>query len=143
MLELLHELAILGLRPVIAHPERNGDVLKEPKRLAEMIECGAFSQVTTHSLLGAFGAKIEKCAWDLCKKGLIHLVSSDAHHVTRRGFELRESYRVIGEKLGAEWVDYFKLNSDQLLADGDFFGMPSLSVKSKDFLKRFNLFRRG
>ncbi|OAB41189.1 tyrosine-protein phosphatase [Paenibacillus antarcticus] len=122
--ELLHELNILKLKVIIAHPERNAEIMKHPERLAELIERGAFAQVTTHSLLGGFGRRIEKMAWFLCKSGLIHIVSSDAHDMERRGFRLREAYEVIGERMGKQWENYFLNNSACVLDDSPFGSKP-------------------
>ncbi|MBU5671944.1 protein tyrosine phosphatase [Paenibacillus sp. MSJ-6] len=124
--ELVHELKIMKLKPIIAHPERNAEIMKDPGRLAELINMGAFAQVTTHSLLGGFGKRIEKLAWALCKNGLIHLVSSDAHHVERRGFRLREAYNVISERLGRPWETYFLNNAQCVIKDNSFGTQPAL-----------------
>ena len=99
MLSLIHELTLLGIRPIIAHPERNRAIVDDPRLLAELIEHGAFSQVTTSSLLGSFGDRVRK-ARSLCRNGFIHIVSSDAHHITRRGFHMRAAYAKIAEELG-------------------------------------------
>lgn len=134
--ELIHELNIMKLKPIIAHPERNAEIVKHPERLAELIERGAFAQVTTHSLLGAFGRVIEKSAWSLCSRGLIHIVSSDAHHVERRGFRLREAYDVIGERMGEPWEDYFLNNAQCVLENKPFSSKPDVTSSSKGVLRR-------
>ncbi|AJS61164.1 tyrosine-protein phosphatase [Paenibacillus sp. IHBB 10380] len=122
--ELIHELNILKLKPIIAHPERNAEIVKHPERLAELIERGAFAQVTTHSLLGGFGRRIEKAAWSLCRSGLIHIVSSDAHHMERRGFRLREAYDVIRGRMGKPWENYFLNNAQCVIEDKPFSSKP-------------------
>ncbi|MCL6457985.1 MAG: protein tyrosine phosphatase, partial [Gorillibacterium sp.] len=119
--ELIHELNIMKLKPIIAHPERNAEIARHPERLAELIEQGAFAQVTTHSLLGGFGKRVEKLAWSLCRSGLIHIVSSDAHHVERRGFKLRKAYEMIHERMGEQWESYY-LNNAQCVAEDRPFG---------------------
>ncbi|SDS96998.1 protein-tyrosine phosphatase [Paenibacillaceae bacterium GAS479] len=116
MAELIYELTLLGVRPVIAHPERNMEALREPHRLEELIDLGAWTQVTTHSLLGLYGKNIEKGAWSMVKNGLIHLVSSDAHHAQRRGFKLSEAYTLIEARMGQAVRHYFEANAVRLLA---------------------------
>jgi protein-tyrosine phosphatase len=115
--ELMHELAVLGLVPIIAHPERNAAIAREPRLLEQLVERGAFAQVTSHSLLGGFGRGVEKTAWTLCGRGLIHLVSSDAHHAERRGFRLNEAYMAIGKRLGDSWVRYYQTNAGKIVSD--------------------------
>ncbi|WP_429369544.1 tyrosine-protein phosphatase [Paenibacillus sp. DS2015] len=134
--ELLHELNIMRVKPIIAHPERNAEIVKHPERLAELIERGAWAQVTTHSLLGGFGRRIEKAAWSLCRSGLIHIVSSDAHHVERRGFRLRQAYDVIRERMGEPWENYFLNNAQCVIEDKPFSSKPE-STYSEGVLRRF------
>lgn len=116
MPELVYELTLLGIRPVIAHPERNLEALREPRKLEELIALGAWTQVTTHSLLGLYGKTFEKGAWSLVRNGLIHLVSSDAHHARRRGFKLAEAYSLLETRLGRPARLYFEGNARALLA---------------------------
>jgi protein-tyrosine phosphatase len=132
MSELIHELLVMQLKPIIAHPERNAEIVEHPERLADLIREGAFAQVTTHSLLGGFGKRIKQSAWSLCSSGLIHIVSSDAHHLERRGFRLREAYDAIHERMGAEWVSYFLSNSQCVTGNKPFGRMPieALSTRS-------------
>lgn len=137
MIELIHELRILNLKPIIAHPERNAEVAKQPERLAELIEKGAFAQVTTHSLLGGFGRRIEQSAWSLCRSGLIHVVSSDAHHLERRGFRLREAYDAIRERMGEQWESYFLNNALCVAEDRPFAGKPNAVPSTDGVLRRF------
>lgn len=136
MMELIHELKILNLKPIIAHPERNAEVVQHPERLAELVEAGAFSQVTSHSLLGGFGKRIEQSAWSLLKSGHIHIVSSDAHHIEKRGFRLLESYELIEARLGAEWVEYLQSNAAHIINNTRFDKQPSLQTSSKGAVRR-------
>ena len=115
MFEWVHELRLMGLHPIIAHPERNAEVVKNPGRLAELVEAGCYAQVTTHSLLGGFGKKIEEVAWSLCKQGLIHAVSSDAHHLELRGFKMSETYNRISHYIGDSSTEYYKQNASNIL----------------------------
>ncbi|WP_054026158.1 tyrosine-protein phosphatase [Bacillus sp. FJAT-28004] len=137
MIELVHELKVLKLKPIIAHPERNAEVVKHPDRLAELIEAGAFAQVTTHSLLGGFGKRIEQSAWSLLKAGHIHFVSSDAHHIERRGFRLGEAYASIERRMGEQWVNYLQLNAQSVLEDKPIHNQPVTISSSDGVLRRF------
>ncbi len=128
MAELVYELTLQGVRPVIAHPERNEQAMREPVLLEELISLGAWGQVTTHSLLGLYGRSIEKASWSMMRSGLVHLVSSDAHHAERRGFRLAAAYAAIAERLGEEWKAYFMQNAACLLAGDDLLGAERLQA---------------
>lgn len=135
MFELIHELSLLKLKPIIAHPERNAEIVKHPERLAELIEAGAYAQVTSHSLLGGFGKRIEQSAWSLLREGLIHIVSSDAHHIDRRGFRLGEAYHSIERRMGEQWVSYLQGNAQAVIEDKPFHIQPDVS-SSKGIARR-------
>lgn len=65
----------LGLRSVIAHPERHpGEGLVQ--RIAGLVEEGALIQVTAALFAGGDAAPF---MFDLARRGLVHLLGSDAH----------------------------------------------------------------
>ena len=74
------------LTPVIAHPERNAEVQRNPEQLRSLVELGALVQVTAASLDGRFGRPSRGAAKALLKARLAHLIASDAH-----GPELRQA----------------------------------------------------
>lgn len=135
--ELIHELAVLGLVPIIAHPERNGAIASDPRRLEALLEGGAIAQVTSHSLLGGFGRGVEKTAWTLCRSGLIHIVSSDAHHAERRGFKLSEAYAAVGKRLGGQYVSFYQSNAGRIISDQPLEPMLEAIQASGGPLRRF------
>lgn len=141
--DLVHELGVMGLRPIIAHPERNAEVVSHPERLEELIDLGAYAQVTTHSLLGGFGKRIEQSAWALMKQGNIHIVSSDAHHVERRGFRMGEAYSFIERTMGEQWSAYLQANANAVLSNEPFGDQPrDRSVQQSSVRKLFSFFQK-
>ncbi len=135
--ELIHELLIMNVHPIIAHPERNAEIVQHPERLAELVEAGAYGQVTTHSLLGGFGKRIEQASWKLLRSGSIHVVSSDAHHIVRRGFRLGEAYGAIERTMGEQWVERLQRNASLVVEDAPLPAMPVASASSGGGVRRF------
>jgi protein-tyrosine phosphatase len=82
--QMLGELLEAGLRIVVAHPERNAGLAEEFRRLARLVERGAFLQVTAMSLTGEFGGAARKCGEWLLERGLAHFVASDGHDLVKR-----------------------------------------------------------
>ncbi|WP_409344175.1 tyrosine-protein phosphatase [Paenibacillus sp. MBLB4367] len=113
--DLIHELRILGITPIIAHPERNQELLNKPDRLRELVELGALGQVTSHSITGLFGKKIQEISMQMCKSNLIHFVASDAHNMSNRGFGLSRAYETIEKALGFQYSEYYKENANSLI----------------------------
>lgn len=89
---LCHELQSLGYIPIIAHPERNKAIAKNPYLLYELICNGALSQLTASSLLGDFGRSAQKLSLRFIDCHLAHFIASDAHSVEHRPFVLNQLF---------------------------------------------------
>lgn len=96
----LMRLGGLGIRGVLAHPERSVGVQKGDglERIERAVGRGLLVQVTAGSLTGRFGRTAQQTAHQLLQRELVHLVSTDAHDTTKRPPELTAA----GEVLGAE-----------------------------------------
>ncbi len=77
--ETIFELKLAGITPVIAHPERTRWFLEDPSRWERMVELGALGQMTSSSLLGTFGKAIRALSEEWVRRGLVHVLGSDAH----------------------------------------------------------------
>jgi protein-tyrosine phosphatase len=99
---LIHELAVAGWRPVIAHPEFIPWLAPDLDLLALLVSRGALTQVTAMSLTGDFGRRPQSDAVALLEAGLVHFVASDSHGVRRRPPGLARAYRTIADRWGEE-----------------------------------------
>ncbi|MGD1149232.1 MAG: CpsB/CapC family capsule biosynthesis tyrosine phosphatase [Thermoanaerobaculaceae bacterium] len=97
---VVHELAVAGWRPVLAHPERIPWLAEETSSLVELAERGALLQLTAMSVTGAFGRRAKECCAFLLDNDLAHFVASDAHDTSKRPPVLSEAFRVIAEGWG-------------------------------------------
>ena len=68
-----------GITPVIAHPERYGDVQNSPKVMEQVVSLGGVIQITADAILGVAGKPMRDCCFRLLRAGQVSLVSSDAH----------------------------------------------------------------
>ncbi len=98
--DVLFQVRLEGLTPVIAHPERNPSFWSAPERAVRMREQGAVLQVTAASLTGLFRAESKDAAKALAKAGAIDCLASDAHGRTRRPPGLSEAKRVLAKWMG-------------------------------------------
>ncbi len=99
---VIHELVVLGVTPVIAHPERNLDFAREPELLERFVRKGAITQVTASSLTGEFGRPPFAAAQDFLRRGIVHLVASDAHNLVRRPPRLAAARERVRKEWGGE-----------------------------------------
>lgn len=100
--ETLHGLQLMGLQPVVTHPERNAILRRQPERLTKWARLGCFVQVTAGSLTGGFGPRAQEDSLCWIAKGIVHLVASDAHNTKRRPLRLQRAYDVVREQFGEE-----------------------------------------
>jgi protein-tyrosine phosphatase len=91
-----------GIRPMIAHPERNKDIMRDPSRLKPFVDAGCLVQVTADAVAGEFGPACEARAIEFLERGWVSVMASDAHDVTSRPPRLRPGLAVARRILGAE-----------------------------------------
>lgn len=73
-----------NITPVIAHPERNRDLLASPHKIKPFIRLGCWFQVTASSITGHFGDACQALALKYIEQDFIQIVASDAHNLKRR-----------------------------------------------------------
>ncbi|HLS61658.1 MAG TPA: CpsB/CapC family capsule biosynthesis tyrosine phosphatase [Virgibacillus sp.] len=132
--QLLFDIQLEGLIPIIVHPERNELLMKNPARLYDFVQKGALTQITSGSLLGEFGKTIQTFTRQIIAANLTHFIAGDAHNTTTRKFTLREAYEETRQIYGQEIVFLFRENC-QLLIDGHSVSRmePSMIKKRKIF----------
>jgi protein-tyrosine phosphatase len=72
-------------RVLLAHPERSPELLRDPTQLVQLVDAGAYTQLTAGSFRGDFGRTIQRFSFSLLHEGLAHVVASDAHDAEHRG----------------------------------------------------------
>ena len=100
--DLVYRLRLAGTLPVLAHPERVGQLLRRPEQVRRLVEMGALTQVTANSVTGAFGEPCRKVTEELLREGLVHVVASDAHDLRRRTTSLALARADVDAMLGPE-----------------------------------------
>jgi protein-tyrosine phosphatase len=90
-----------GLRPILAHPERN-DLIQASVVSLTPWRRRALLQVNSSSLLGTHGPEARATAADLVRRGWAALIASDGHDGDRRPHRVDEGYeaarRLVGER---------------------------------------------
>ena len=87
--------------PMIAHPERNKDIMRQVEKLKDFSQMGCLFQVTAGSVWGQFGPAAMKTSIALLEAGMVTVLASDAHHPKRRPVNLSSGYSaaidIVGE----------------------------------------------
>lgn len=135
--QLLYDIQLEGLTPIIVHPERNQEIIESPDILYQLAKRGSLTQVTASSIAGYFGKNIKKFSLQLIDANLTHFVSSDAHNISNRSFKMVEAYAEIEKKYGSDLVYQFKENAELLIGGKAIYRDAPARVKSKKFLGIF------
>jgi len=77
---VIFNLKLKGLQPVLAHPERYNYYLGNLDQFQRFIDLGCYLQINILSLLGYYGEGSKITAQNLLKKNMVTLVGTDMHH---------------------------------------------------------------
>ena len=135
--QLLYDIQLKGLTPIIVHPERNQELITNPDLLYQFVEKGALTQVTAASITGGFGKKIKKFSHQLIEANLTHFIASDAHNITSRSFKMQGAYSEIEKESGKSIVYLFMENAELLVEGKQVYKEMPQRIKTKKFLGLF------
>lgn len=103
--DILYDLQLNGLVPIITHPERNPILMHNPRRLTEWIRSGCLVQLTAASFTGRFGRRAKAMCHELIEKNWVHFIASDAHSMEGRPPALYEAYRTLANDFGKDTAE--------------------------------------
>jgi protein-tyrosine phosphatase len=94
--EMLFQVTVRGITPVLAHPERNVYIQRKPEVLLPWIKHGCLLQLNAGSLLGRFGEKCRRLSHRLVQANAVTCISSDAHDLDKREFAvMKEAFELV------------------------------------------------
>ena len=130
--QLLYELQVAGYQPVLAHPERVGQLAREPRLVERFVGLGALTQVTAHSVSGRFGPECRALTHRLLEARLVHVVASDAHDLQRRPTPLAEARAAVVEAFDEDEARrLFEDAPRAILCGGELLAPPPRSLEAK------------
>ncbi|HEY5561916.1 MAG TPA: CpsB/CapC family capsule biosynthesis tyrosine phosphatase [Clostridiaceae bacterium] len=91
-LDILYELRLLGVKIIIAHPERYVFIIESPKLINSFIEEGCLFQLNSGSITGIFGKKVKETSQLLLGHGVYSFIASDAHSDGGRNPGLKDAF---------------------------------------------------
>ncbi len=101
-LEFVRYMVEQKITPVIAHPERNRELLTTPETIGTLANAGCWFQITAGSIIGQFGERSQQVAEYYINKGFVNLVASDAHNIKHRPPILSQARAKVVELVGEE-----------------------------------------
>ncbi len=108
--ELLFEIQLAGLKPVMAHPERYNFYGGKIEEFRSLKNYGCKFQLNLLSLTSHYGKQVQKTSYKLLEEGLYDFVGTDTHHTGHTAL-----LRTIATKKNKKYLRRLVLNNCNIL----------------------------
>lgn len=102
--ETFYQMRLVGLTPVLTHPERNATLQQDPSRMEDWLRGGLLVQITAGSVLGHMGRTPKRMAHELLEKRWAHFLATDAHNTTSRAPRMRAAHDEVAKRCGPDYA---------------------------------------
>ena len=99
---IIYYLETVGIKLILAHPERYRIVQEKPELIEEWVKKGCLIQCNFGSILGMYGSTCKKMMKHLLKKDLVHFVASDCHNQGGIYLKVPKAVKKIEKLIGKE-----------------------------------------
>lgn len=114
----LEDMMDLGVRPLMAHPERYFCVQEYPGLVYDWIQLGCLTQLNRGSAFGRFGRQAKLAAEHLLDNDLITCIASDAHSPYMRTTYMEDIRNYIEEQYGENTAYRLLCDNPKRILDG-------------------------
>ena len=91
-----------NIRPMIAHPERNKDIMRDITKIHPYVSRGCLLQITAASIANKFGEQAYNRAKEMLENDWVSIIATDAHNTQHRPPDLAAGRDAAAEIVGAE-----------------------------------------
>jgi protein-tyrosine phosphatase len=102
--EIFYQMQLVGLTPILTHPERNLTLQKDRSRLLEWLRGGVLVQVTAGSVMGRMGKQAQKIAHELLSNRWVHFLATDAHNTSSRPPLMHDAFDEVAKRYGPDYA---------------------------------------
>lgn len=99
---VIYFLENIGLKLIIAHPERYRNVQENPNLVKEYVEKGCLMQCNYGSILGKYGKKSKDTIKYLLKNNLVHFIATDCHNSGEIYLEVPKALKKVEKIIGTQ-----------------------------------------
>lgn len=132
--EVLFELQLRGIKPIIAHPERCRSIINHPNIVYRLIKKECLMQVNAGSITGLFGKQVQKTAITLLDHNMVHAIASDMHAGHGRIEGMDKCFKMVSKKYGRDSAnDLFVENPEKIINGEDIYFEDPDRIQRKKF----------
>lgn len=117
--QIIFDLLVENIIPIITHPERYFDIWKDPNKLFKLVQKGALTHVNTGSLMGKYGKKSLNTAKILLSHNLIHMIGSDVHSSSNGYYPLSKGVNEVAKIVGLERAEKMATSIPEKVVNGE------------------------
>jgi protein-tyrosine phosphatase len=137
ILENFFNAQMKGYIPILAHPERNRTLMKNPDILEEFERHGILAQVNAGSFLGIFGRFVKQFAFQMLKHNMVHVIASDVHNLYSRPHLLVDAVEKLSGRFPDQDVTALVERNPRKIVQNETVEVPEIIPFSKKRFTRF------
>ena len=108
------------ITPMIAHPERNRDIIADYNKFDMLCKLGCLFQMTAGSLCGQFGEAVQAISAKMLIEDKITILATDAHNIKRRPPSLLAGRNAAAELIGDQKANSLVYDTPKLISQSKF-----------------------
>lgn len=110
-----------NIMPMIAHPERNRDIIADLNKFKRLSKLNCLFQITAASLCGDFGEVPQQIAEQLLRDDEVTIIASDAHSIKRRPPKMTQAKLAATQIVGEAKAQQLVFDIPKLISTTKFF----------------------
>jgi len=131
--DVLFQLLLNGITPVLAHPERNLALQRNPDVLSDLVNMGCLVQLTAMSITGELGHDAMEYSLFLLKQRQAHVIATDSNNAESRPPILSHAVEATAHILGGdtEAAEAMVTENPRAIIDGKPLNLPEPAKVTK------------
>jgi protein-tyrosine phosphatase len=134
---IIERLRQTGLRIMLAHPERQPELLHDRGLIEQFIKAGCLVQVCSGSVTDPSTREDEKALRDWFRRGVVHVMGSDGHSPRRRRPRMADAYHQVAHWAGISVADRVFSTNATAIVHGLPLHIPEPEPRSVRWFARF------
>ncbi|MDQ0206838.1 tyrosine-protein phosphatase [Alkalicoccobacillus murimartini] len=135
--DILYNLQLVGVRPILAHPERHKEIIEQPEMLYKLVKAGALAQLNASSFTGRVSGYTRKFSEQLIENRLVHFLMSSSLNSKSRSSDFLKAFHTLERQNDGSNAQFFEQNADRLIKDYNIYVDPPIRVKKKRYMGLF------